>query len=107
MRNNMYNNARNQGQLMWSVYILRCSDNSLYTGITVDLRRRLQEHNQDDSLAAAYTLGRRPVELVYSEFCQNRSDASRRESVIKRMSRRDKEILIKTNPVKVMRSGKK
>ena len=76
--------------MTWSVYILRCADNSLYTGITTDLERRLQEHNQDNQKAARYTRARRPVELVYQEQCSDRSQASKREHQLKKMSRQQK-----------------
>ncbi len=79
----------------WTVYILRCSDNSLYTGITRDLNRRLNEHNHNNRLAAAYTRARRPVTLVYQEGQIDRSSASKREAIIKRMTKADKEKLIK------------
>ena len=79
----------------WTVYILRCSDNSLYTGITRDLNRRIIEHNNDNRLAAAYTRARRPVTLVYQEGQIDRSCASKREAIIKRMTKADKEKLIK------------
>lgn len=79
----------------WTVYILRCSDNSLYTGITRDLNRRLNEHNHDNRLAAAYTRARRPVTLMYQEAHIDRSSASKREAVIKKMTKTDKELLIK------------
>lgn len=71
----------------WVVYLLRCADGSLYTGITVDLDRRVREHNSDNALGARYTRGRRPVVLVYVETSENRSDATRRERELKRMSR--------------------
>ncbi|MFT5397027.1 MAG: putative endonuclease [Gammaproteobacteria bacterium] len=79
----------------WTVYILRCSDNSLYTGITRDLNRRLNEHNHNNRLAAAYTRARRPVTLVYQEAHIDRSSASKREAVIKKMTKTKKELLIK------------
>lgn len=79
----------------WTVYILRCSDNSLYTGITRDLNRRLNEHNHNDRLAAAYTRARRPLTLVYHEMQADRSSASKREAMIKKMSKAEKETLIK------------
>jgi len=78
----------------WAVYILRCSDSTFYTGITTDLLRRVDEHNGDDKLAARYTRCRRPVVLVYSESCDNRSSASQREYAIKQMKRVEKEALI-------------
>jgi putative endonuclease len=78
----------------WNVYIVRCADDSLYTGIAKDLERRVAEHNSDDTLGAKYTRGRRPVELVYSEHFDSRSEAARRESEIKRMKRDVKQNLI-------------
>jgi putative endonuclease len=78
----------------WNVYIVRCADGSLYTGIATDIERRMAEHNSDDTLGAKYTRGRRPVKLVYSEHCDSRSDAARRESEIKRMKRDAKQNLI-------------
>jgi len=71
------------------VYILQCSDNSLYTGITTDLKRRVFEHNNSDK-GAKYTKIRRPVILVYNEKCENRSIASKREYEIKKLSRAKK-----------------
>jgi len=78
----------------WKVYILRCSDNSLYTGIARDLNRRLNEHNHNDRLAAAYTRSRRPVKLVYQETHSDRASASKREANIKKMKKGEKEKLI-------------
>ncbi len=80
----------------WFVYILRCADGTLYTGITTDPERRLREHNQDDRLGARYTRARRPLELAYREQAASRAAASRREAAIKRMSRRAKQRLIAT-----------
>lgn len=74
-------------------YILRCADNSLYTGYTVDLERRLSEHNSGDK-GAKYTKNRRPCNLVYYEEFDNKSDAMRRETAIKRLSKKAKEELI-------------
>ena len=73
----------------WYVYIVKCSDNSLYTGITVDKDRRVLEHNTSNK-GAKYTRSRRPVQLVYSETHSDRSSASKRESAIKKLSRLDK-----------------
>ena len=75
------------------VYIVKCSDATLYTGITTDLTRRLDEHNNSPK-GAKYTKVRRPVELVYSEKCKDRSSASKREYIIKKLSRMKKEALI-------------
>jgi len=77
----------------WKLYILRCNDDSLYTGITTNLNRRLYEHN-NSSLASKYTRVRRPVKLVYSENCENKSSASKREYEIKQLSRKEKLELI-------------
>ena len=74
----------------WKVYILRCADDSLYTGITTDMDRRLIEHNSDNNKGARYTRARRPVELVYTEACKDRAQASRREYDLKRLSRSEK-----------------
>ncbi len=78
----------------WFVYILKCADASLYTGVTTDLERRLQEHNQNDRLGAKYTRTRRPVSLQYHETCTGRSHACQREAAIKKLSRRAKLKLI-------------
>ena len=78
----------------WFVYIVECSDKSLYTGITVDLDRRVLEHNTSNK-GAKYTRPRRPVQLVYSETYEDRSSASKRESVIKKLSRSDKFTLLR------------
>ncbi len=75
----------------WYVYILECADNSLYTGITVDVKRRIAEHNHDDKLAAKYTRVRRPVKLVYQEKLKSRSLATKREMEIKKLKREKKE----------------
>jgi putative endonuclease len=74
---------------MWQVYILKCSDETFYTGITTDLQRRVAEHNES-VLGARYTQGRRPVELVYAKKFNNRSEASIEESRIKKLSRAEK-----------------
>lgn len=68
----------------WCVYILRCTDGSLYTGATNDLTRRVAMH--DAGRGARYTRGRGPVELVYREPCAGRAEALRREWELKRLS---------------------
>ena len=74
--------------------MLRCADDTLYTGIATELRRRVEEHNSS-SKGAKYTRSRRPVELVYYEACKSRSDASKREwHIKKRMNRAQKLLLI-------------
>ena len=79
---------------MWYVYILQCSDNTLYTGITSDLKRRIKEHNDSD-LGAKYTKGRRPVKLVYSCRKRDKSGALKEERRLKKLSRDEKVKLIK------------
>ncbi len=78
----------------WRVYIVRCADGSLYTGIARDLGRRIAEHNAGNGLGASYTRSRRPVVLVYQEIAADRSGASRREYEIKQLSRSEKLALI-------------
>jgi len=79
---------------LWQVYIVRCRDRTLYTGITTDIKRRIVEHNSDRG-GAKYTRSRRPVSLVYAEAAVSRSAAARRESRIKRMSLAMKKKLIR------------
>ena len=78
----------------WFVYILRCADDSLYTGVALDVNRRLDQHNGIDKNGAKYTQARRPVKLVYQEISTSRSDACKREYAIKSLSRSEKESLI-------------
>ena len=75
------------------VYIVKCSDTTLYTGITTDVKRRVDEHNHSEK-GAKYTKLRRPVSLVYVEEVANRSIASKREYAIKKLSRSAKLALI-------------
>ena len=74
---------------VWKLYILRCGDGSLYTGITTDVEARLTVHRSGKG--AKYTRGRLPLELVYSEECGTHSDALKREFAIKALSREEKE----------------
>lgn len=78
---------------MWYVYILKCSDKTLYTGITTNLKRRIQEHN-NSPLGAKYTHNRKPVKLVYSKKFKNKSLASKEEARIKKLNRKEKLKLI-------------
>ena len=80
--------------MSYFVYILECKDGSLYTGITKDVPKRLDEHNTKDS-GAKYTKIRRPVKLIYQENSENRSTASKREHEIKKFTRVKKLQLIK------------
>jgi predicted GIY-YIG superfamily endonuclease len=77
----------------WFVYILRCADRSLYTGITKDVMRRCRQHN--DGIASRYTRSRRPTKLVYQEVQPGRSSALKCEAAIKAMTRREKLVLIR------------
>ncbi len=75
--------------------MVRCSDNSLYTGITTDIDKRLHEHNSGIKPGAKYTRSRGPVTLVYTEEAENRSTAAKREYEIKSMDKNSKEMLLK------------
>ena len=77
---------------MWSVYIIQCRDQTLYTGITNNLTKRLEMH--ESGQAAKYTRGRGPFKLVYQEFLENRSLSTKRESEIKKLTKEDKNSLI-------------
>ncbi|MEW8119526.1 MAG: GIY-YIG nuclease family protein [Candidatus Thiodiazotropha sp.] len=79
----------------WYVYILQCSDRSLYTGIAKDLEKRLVQHNS--GTGAKYTRGRTPVELVFAEGMRCHGDALRREYQIKRMSLAQKRKMIEAS----------
>ena len=76
----------------WKLYILRCKDGTLYTGITTDVEKRLEMHRSGKG--AKYTRGRGPLELVYREECGDHSAALKRELAIKAMSREEKLKLI-------------
>jgi len=78
---------------IWTVYFLRCNDNSLYTGITTDITRRLYQHN-NTKLGAKYTRARRPVTLVYSESAIDKSAASKREYQLRTLTKKQKETLV-------------
>jgi len=80
--------------MSYTTYILRCSDDSLYTGSTNDIEKRLHEHNNLKS-GAHYTKIRRPVELVYMETFETISEARKREYVIKQLTREQKILLIR------------
>ena len=73
----------------WYLYILRCKDNTFYTGITTDVDKRLEAHQTGKG--AKYTRGRAPLELVYRETCGSHSDALKRELEIKKLSREEKQ----------------
>ena len=77
---------------MWYLYILKCGDGSLYTGITTDVDKRLEAHRS--GRGAKYTRGRAPLEVIYRECCGTHSDALKREMEVKRLSREEKQTLI-------------
>lgn len=76
----------------WYLYILRCGDGSLYTGITTDVEKRLEAHRSGKG--AKYTRGRGPLELVYRELCGTHSEALKRELRVKAMPREEKLLLV-------------
>ncbi|HBG06599.1 MAG: endonuclease [Geobacteraceae bacterium GWC2_58_44] len=76
----------------WHVYIILCSDDTLYTGITTDIERRMREHA--NGRGAKYFRGREPKQLLYLESGHDRSTASKREMSIKGMKRADKQLMI-------------
>lgn len=82
----------------WYLYILRCGDDSLYTGITTDIPRRFAAHQSGQG--AKYTRGRGPLELVYREECGSHSAALKRELEIKALSRQEKQAIIQQEAVK-------
>ena len=78
----------------WSIYILRCADGSLYTGVALDVMRRLQEHQSQGPKAAKYVRWRTPLQLVYTREVGSRSEALKEEWRIKRLSKAHKEQLV-------------
>jgi len=78
----------------WYIYIIKCKDGKLYTGITNNLERRVRDHNSGS--ASKFTKYRAPVKLLYTESCANKPQALRREAQIKRLKRTEKLALIKS-----------
>lgn len=89
---------------MYYLYILRCSDNSLYCGQTNNLERRINEHNFDNNKSAKYLRGKKPVKLVYSEKYSTLQEAMKREVQIKKLTKAKKEAMIesKNNLLKII-----
>ena len=81
---------------VWYLYILRCKDDTLYTGITTQVDKRLEAHRSGHG--AKYTRGRGPLELVYQEVCASHSAALKRELAVKALSREEKVALIAGTP---------
>ena len=79
--------------MTWTLYILRCADETFYTGITTDLKRRLIEHNTSNK-GAKYTRARRPVQCIFMQDFSDRSSVSRAEHIVKKLSREQKHALI-------------
>lgn len=85
--------------MKYVVYALKCADGTYYIGITVNLEKRLEEHNGKKRSGAKYTMGRRPVKVIYSEEVEGRSEALKREYFLKSLSRSQKEMLFfSSNP---------
>lgn len=76
----------------WYLYILRCADGTLYTGITTDVEKRLEQHRCGKG--AKYTRGRAPLELIYREECGSHSQALKRECAVKALKRQQKQALV-------------
>ncbi|HPL93264.1 MAG TPA: GIY-YIG nuclease family protein [bacterium] len=87
---------------MYYLYLLQCADGTFYTGITVDLERRLKEHNES-KLGAKYTRARRPVKLLYSRRFKNRSTASKAEYALKQLSHQEKSLFLAKKPSKILK----
>ena len=86
--------SRISSSFMWSIYIIRCGDNSLYTGISNDVPKRFAIHQSASTQAAKYTRNRHPLQLVFSAEIGDRSAASRAEYRIKKLSKKSKELLV-------------
>jgi putative endonuclease len=80
--------------MTWVCYLLKCADDTLYCGITNDLDKRIAAHNAGEG--AKYTRSRIPVKLVFSEPCENRSAASKREGQVKKLKRMEKLLLVQS-----------
>tara|TARA_B100000524_G_scaffold312207_1_gene189042 strand:+ start:343 stop:609 length:267 start_codon:yes stop_codon:yes gene_type:complete len=77
----------------WIVYMVKCNDNSIYTGISNDLKKRLETHAK--GYGSKYIRTRLPFKLIYKEDCQSRSNALKREIEIKKLTKKNKELLVK------------
>ena len=89
--------------MVWTVYIIKCKDNSLYTGITTDINRRFHEHQNDDNKSSKYCLMRRPLALVFkSRPFQNRSKASKEEHRIRNLTHEEKRNIIRNKSLNLI-----
>ncbi len=93
-------------KIVWWVYLARCSDATLYCGVTTDLDRRFDEHNHALK-GARYTRSRRPVEMVWSQKQKTRSAALKREYAVKQLSRREKEALVAKRSASLLKGVEK
>lgn len=94
---------RNKDSELWHLYILRCQDGSLYTGVTKDLARRFKMHN--DGKASRYTRVRRPVEMIYHQECGSRTQALVRECAVKSLPKKKKLEIVNAGKVNVSQGG--
>ena len=88
----LFSEKEMQMESIWYLYILKCKDGTLYTGITTDVEKRLDAHRA--GRGAKYTRGRCPLELVYQEQCSGHSEALKRECAVKALPRQQKQLLI-------------
>ena len=79
----------------WFLYLIRCKDNSLYTGITIDVNRRFKEHQSNDRKGSKYLRGKSPLKLVLKKKIGNKSLASKVEAKVKKLPKANKELLVK------------
>jgi len=84
----------------WFLYLIRCKDNSLYTGITIDVNRRFEEHQNNDRKGSKYLRGKAPLKLVLKKKIGNKSLASKVEAKVKKLPKANKELLV-TGKIKV------
>lgn len=82
--------------MTWFVYMIRCSDGSLYAGVTTDVERRFAEHKEGGKVGAKYTRARIPLHVAYVETCASRSEAQVREHQLKKLKKEEKEVLVKS-----------
>tara|TARA_R110000850_G_scaffold44516_2_gene113092 strand:+ start:883 stop:1206 length:324 start_codon:yes stop_codon:yes gene_type:complete len=90
----LYFMSKNNAKTGWYLYIIRCANSHLYTGITTDIARRFAEHQASGPKAAKYLKGKGPLTLVYQESLVDRSEASKREITVKKYTRQQKLLLI-------------
>lgn len=90
----LYFMSKNNAMTGWYLYIIRCANSHLYTGITTDIARRFAEHQASGPKAAKYLKGKGPLTLVYQESLVDRSEASKREIIVKKYTRQQKLLLI-------------